>query len=94
MADQGSGIKELMAAETRASQIVAEARIGALLLLLFENKEEFLFWLFERERKPSDIGPLVANFLCGSVRPHWKKYIECRSANLDSFRNGRLCCSI
>ena len=29
MADSGTGIKELMAAETRASQIVAEARIGA-----------------------------------------------------------------
>jgi len=28
MADSGTGIKELMAAETRASQIVAEARIG------------------------------------------------------------------
>jgi hypothetical protein len=31
MADQGTGIQELMAAETRASQIVAEARIGTLL---------------------------------------------------------------
>ena len=28
MADSGTGIQELMAAETRASQIVAEARIG------------------------------------------------------------------
>jgi hypothetical protein len=28
MADTGTGIQELMAAETRASQIVAEARIG------------------------------------------------------------------
>lgn len=28
MADSGNGIQELMAAETRASQIVAEARIG------------------------------------------------------------------
>jgi hypothetical protein len=28
MAEQGTGIQELMAAETRASQIVAEARIG------------------------------------------------------------------
>lgn len=28
MAESGTGIKELMAAETRASQIVAEARIG------------------------------------------------------------------
>ena len=28
MTDSGSGIQELMAAETRASQIVAEARIG------------------------------------------------------------------
>ena len=30
MADSGTGIQELMAAETRASQIVAEARIGTL----------------------------------------------------------------
>lgn len=29
MADSGTGIKELMSAETRASQIVAEARTGA-----------------------------------------------------------------
>jgi hypothetical protein len=28
MTDSGTGIQELMAAETRASQIVAEARIG------------------------------------------------------------------
>ena len=28
MAESGTGIQELMAAETRASQIVAEARIG------------------------------------------------------------------
>jgi hypothetical protein len=28
MTDTGTGIQELMAAETRASQIVAEARIG------------------------------------------------------------------
>ncbi len=28
----GSGIQELMAAETRASQIVAEARIGKLVV--------------------------------------------------------------
>lgn len=33
MADQGNGIQELMAAETRASQIVAEARIGTFCLL-------------------------------------------------------------
>jgi hypothetical protein len=32
MADQSTGIQELMAAETRASQIVAEARIGTLLM--------------------------------------------------------------
>jgi hypothetical protein len=30
----GSGIQELMAAETRASQIVAEARIGEWLFVL------------------------------------------------------------
>ncbi len=30
--NSGSGIQELMAAETRASQIVAEARIGALVV--------------------------------------------------------------
>ena len=30
--NSGSGIQELMAAETRASQIVAEARIGEWLL--------------------------------------------------------------
>ena len=47
----GAGIQELMAAETRASQIVAEARLGEfslvfvrcfilswLLLLLFQNE--------------------------------------------------------
>jgi ATP synthase subunit G len=33
MADQGTGIQELMAAETRASQIVAEARIGTLFVM-------------------------------------------------------------
>jgi len=33
-AQTGAGIQELMAAETRASQIVAEARIGRLLLSL------------------------------------------------------------
>lgn len=33
MADSGTGIKELMAAETRASQIVAEARTGTFLRL-------------------------------------------------------------
>lgn len=32
MADTGTGIQELMAAETRASQIVAEARIGKYLI--------------------------------------------------------------
>jgi len=34
MADTGTGIQELMAAETRASQIVAEARIGKTLVIL------------------------------------------------------------
>ena len=32
MAQTGAGIQELMAAETRASQIVAEARMGRLSL--------------------------------------------------------------
>jgi len=31
----GTGIQELMAAETRASQIVAEARVGKLTQVLF-----------------------------------------------------------
>ena len=35
IADSGSGIQELMAAETRASQIVAEARIGTLKLACY-----------------------------------------------------------
>jgi hypothetical protein len=34
MAESGTGIQELMAAETRASQIVAEARIGTLPIVL------------------------------------------------------------
>jgi hypothetical protein len=39
----GAGIQELMAAETRASQIVAEARLGEFkfyvgYLLLFQNE--------------------------------------------------------
>ena len=38
--NSGSGIQELMAAETRASQIVAEARIGELVL---PSKETVLF---------------------------------------------------
>ena len=38
MADSGTGIQELMAAETRASQIVAEARIG-------ESPKDFIFCL-------------------------------------------------
>jgi hypothetical protein len=39
MADTGNGIQELMAAETRASQIVAEARIGKCAAV--EKQESF-----------------------------------------------------
>lgn len=39
MAQTGAGIQELMAAETRASQIVAEARMGRL----------SLFWMSLRD---------------------------------------------
>ncbi len=37
--NSGSGIQELMAAETRASQIVAEARIGALVVAALSLSE-------------------------------------------------------
>lgn len=40
---QGTGIKELLAAETRASQIVAEARTGALSII---HLTQWLFRLF------------------------------------------------
>ena len=47
MTDSGSGIQELMAAETRASQIVAEARIGTYVFLCAVRslaKESRLFY--------------------------------------------------
>ena len=42
MADSGTGIQELMAAETRASQIVAEARIGTYYTESMRNAEHGL----------------------------------------------------
>ena len=41
----GAGIQELMAAETRASQIVAEARIGEYLPLFHSNAHVIAKWL-------------------------------------------------
>ena len=36
-ANTGAGIQELMAAETRASQIVAEARMGKFVVSVYKN---------------------------------------------------------
>jgi hypothetical protein len=46
MADSGTGIQELMAAETRASQIVAEARIGE-----FNQREDGLMAAIMRSER-------------------------------------------
>jgi hypothetical protein len=50
MADTGTGIQELMAAETRASQIVAEARIGTFEMrqILFRSYTICVFILRRR----------------------------------------------
>jgi hypothetical protein len=45
MADSGTGIQELMAAETRASQIVAEARIGTFRYFVFGLRRRLDFML-------------------------------------------------
>jgi hypothetical protein len=53
MADTGTGIQELMAAETRASQIVAEARIGE-----FSQREDVLVVAIMKEGRNHPIDAL------------------------------------
>ena len=43
--NSGTGIQELMAAETRASQIVAEARIGMFLSVTVGRWFPLLIWV-------------------------------------------------
>jgi hypothetical protein len=63
MADTGTGIQELMAAETRASQIVAEARIGTFAKKIAFPASSFSSRLFLVVQHPPSLGRKQVRFL-------------------------------